>query len=96
MHAAKTGALFAAAAELGAIAAGAPPQTCAALGEYGLAIGIAFQHADDRDDAEQLHHAEAATARMRVLCDEALAIARTFGPAGKTLATIAEWMGSRA
>src|SRR5207344_2285094 len=32
LHAAKTGALFAAAAELGAISAGAPAETCAALG----------------------------------------------------------------
>src|SRR5690349_12556742 len=47
LHAAKTGALFAAAAELGAIAAGADADTCEALGRYGLAIGIAFQHADD-------------------------------------------------
>ena len=65
MHAAKTGALFAAAAELGAIAAGAPRATCEALGRYGMAIGIAFQHADDRDDAELVEHAAAAAARMR-------------------------------
>ena len=72
MHAAKTGALFAAAGELGAIAAGAPEvATCAALGRYGMAIGIAFQHADDRDDAELTEHADAAAARMRTLCAEA-------------------------
>src|SRR5262245_9811668 len=71
LHAAKTGALFAAAAELGAIAAGADEATCAALGRYGMAIGIAFQHADDRDDREFVEHAGAAAARIRELGDEA-------------------------
>lgn len=96
MHAAKTGALFAAAAELGAIAAGAPAATCAALGRYGMAIGIAFQHADDRDDAEMLEHAEAAAERMRVLCREARGIAAELGPRAQTLDAIAAWIGSRA
>src|SRR3954469_7350926 len=39
LHAAKTGALFAAAAELGGITAGAAPAVCADLGRYGMAIG---------------------------------------------------------
>ena len=68
MHAAKTGALFAAAAELGAIAAGAPAETCAALGRFGLAIGIAFQHADDRDDAELARARRCRRTRMHVRC----------------------------
>jgi len=96
MHAAKTGALFAAAAELGAIAAGAPAATCAALGRYGMAIGIAFQHADDRDDAEMLEYAVAAAERMRVLCGEARGIADALGPRASTLHAIAAWIGSRA
>jgi geranylgeranyl pyrophosphate synthase len=96
MHAAKTGALFAAAAELGAIAAGAAAGTCAALGRYGMAIGIAFQHADDRDDAESTEHAAAAAERMRVLCAEAHGIAAELGPRGHTLGAIASWIGSRA
>ena len=94
LHAAKTGALFAAAAELGGIAAGAPADRCAALGRYGLAIGIAFQHADDRDDAELVEHAAAAAERMRVLCNEALAEVRPLG--SPLLDGFATWIASRA
>jgi geranylgeranyl pyrophosphate synthase len=96
LHAAKTGALFAAAAELGAIAAGASPELCARLGRYGLAIGIAFQHADDRDDAEFVDLAATASARMRALCGEASDIARDLGPRGATLDHIAAWIAARA
>ena len=96
LHAAKTGALFAAAAELGAIAAGAAPEVCARLGRYGMAIGIAFQHADDRDDAELTELAGVAAARMRTLCDEAQAIARELGPRGAHLEAIAGWIAGRA
>jgi geranylgeranyl pyrophosphate synthase len=96
LHAAKTGALFAAAAELGAISAGAPSETCVALGRYGLALGVAFQHADDRDDHEFGELADAAAERMRVLGDEARAIAATLGPRGARLDAIAAWFASRA
>jgi hypothetical protein len=96
LHAGKTGALFAASAELGAIAAGATPATCADLGRYGLAIGVAFQHADDRDDGEFLAHADAAAQRIRALGDEARAIAERLGPRAATLSAIAAWFASRA
>jgi geranylgeranyl pyrophosphate synthase len=96
LHAAKTGALFAAAAEIGAIAAGAAPEVCARLGRYGMAIGIAFQHADDRDDAELTELADVASARMRTLCDEAQRIAKELGPRGQTLEAIATWIAGRA
>jgi geranylgeranyl pyrophosphate synthase len=96
LHAAKTGALFAAAAELGAIAGGASPEVCARLGRYGMAIGIAFQHADDRDDHELVELADQAAARMRALCDEAARIARELGPRGATLEAIAAWIAGRA
>lgn len=96
LHAAKTGALFAAAAELGAIAAGADAATRAALGRYGLAIGIAFQHADDRDDGELVEHAARAAARIEALADEARALAAALGPPGRHLAAIAAWFASRA
>lgn len=96
MHAAKTGALFAAAGELGAIAAGASPDVCAALGRYGLAIGIAFQHADDRDDAELLAHADEAARRMRELCTSARSEVAGLGPRGARLDAIAAWMLARA
>jgi len=94
MHAAKTGALFAASAELGAIAAGAPREQCTALGRYGLAIGIAFQHADDRDDAELLEHAAAAAERMRILCSQARN--ELHGLNGSVLDELARWIASRA
>ena len=95
LHAAKTGALFAAAAELGAIAAGADAATCERLGRYGMAIGIAFQHADDRDDAEFVEHATAAASRISDLGEEACKIARSLGPAGTTLLAIADWFASK-
>ena len=47
----KTGALFRAAAELGAIAAGSDAVTVEALGEYAERVGVAFQIRDDVLDA---------------------------------------------
>ncbi|WP_232703093.1 polyprenyl synthetase family protein [Halobacterium wangiae] len=47
----KTGALFRAAAELGAIAANADGRTIEALGEYAERVGVAFQIRDDVLDA---------------------------------------------
>src|SRR5262249_6533901 len=52
VHAGKTGALFAAAAELGAIAADAGADARARLAAFGMALGIAFQHADDLADGD--------------------------------------------
>ena len=47
----KTGALFRAAAEVGAVAAGADGFTVEAMGEYAERVGIAFQMRDDVLDA---------------------------------------------
>jgi geranylgeranyl diphosphate synthase type I len=47
----KTGALFRAAAELGAIAADADPYTVEAVGDYAERVGVAFQMRDDVLDA---------------------------------------------
>jgi geranylgeranyl diphosphate synthase, type II len=47
IHAAKTGALIAAAATIGGCAARASAERLAALARYGQAIGLAFQIADD-------------------------------------------------
>lgn len=49
---AKTGAIISAAVELGALAGGAGPLLRKKLGEYGRAVGLAFQIADDLLDAE--------------------------------------------
>jgi len=47
MHDRKTGALFAAACEMGALAAGAGASTCRLAGQYGQDLGRAFQATDD-------------------------------------------------
>ena len=47
IHSRKTGALIAASCEIGGILGGADAMRVAALKEYGLAIGLAFQIADD-------------------------------------------------
>lgn len=47
---AKTAELFAAAAEVGAVSAGASPERCAALRGYGQDLGFAFQLVDDALD----------------------------------------------
>jgi geranylgeranyl pyrophosphate synthase len=94
LHAGKTGALFAAACELGAIAAGADATTRSRLARYGLAIGIAFQHADDLDDQDIPHLAAEAAARRAALCAEASSIASAFGPRGVTLGEVAGWIGT--
>ena len=46
----KTAALFAAACQVGAVVAGRPPAQEAALAEYGINLGIAFQLVDDALD----------------------------------------------
>jgi geranylgeranyl pyrophosphate synthase len=67
VHQGKTGALFAAAAELGAISAGADAATRTRLGRWGMALGVAFQHADDLDDGDHAALADAAAARIAEL-----------------------------
>ncbi len=51
MHRAKTGALIAASAVMGALAAGAPHEQVEAIREYGFDVGLAFQIVDDVLDA---------------------------------------------
>lgn len=50
----KTGEAFALAAELGALAAGAAAEQCAAARRFGLAYGVAFQIQDDLADGGHL------------------------------------------
>jgi geranylgeranyl pyrophosphate synthase len=96
LHAAKTGALFSAALELGGIAGDASAGARRDLARFGLAIGIAFQHADDRDDGDFGEYAPQARDRMQALTAEAAALARGFGERGRILLAVAEWMGARA
>lgn len=53
LHRRKTGALMAASLVIGGLAAGAPARVEQALREYGHAVGLAFQIADDILDATQ-------------------------------------------
>jgi geranylgeranyl pyrophosphate synthase len=89
LHVEKTGALFRAALEIGAATAGAKAAELAALGRFGDCYGIAFQHADDRDDSE--HAAFAAEARRRIheLVTEATATLDGFGEKAAPLRALA-------
>ncbi len=78
LHAEKTAALFRAAVEVGGAAAGASPEELGALARFGLAYGVAFQHADDRDDADHPAHQAAARERLPALVDEACAALAPF------------------
>jgi geranylgeranyl pyrophosphate synthase len=89
LHGEKTAALFRAALEVGAAAAGAEPDTLALLGRFGLAYGVAFQHADDLDDADHPAHAATARARLEALVTEACAAVAPLGAAGERLASLA-------
>lgn len=73
LHAEKTGALFRAAVEVGAHASHASPDDVSALARFGERFGIAFQHADDLDDADHPEHAARARSQMRALVSDALA-----------------------
>jgi geranylgeranyl pyrophosphate synthase len=75
IHEGKTGALFSAAAELGAIAAGADAPARARLARFGMALGVAFQHADDRDDGDHAALAGPAAARLSELRAELVDLA---------------------
>jgi geranylgeranyl diphosphate synthase type II len=89
LHAEKTGALFRAAVEVGAAVAGATPVQVASLGRFGVCYGIAFQHADDRDDGEHGDFAARAPARIHELTAEAVAALQPFGEAAAPLGAVA-------
>ena len=90
LHAGKTGALFAAAAELGAICAGADPETRRRLARFGLAFGIAFQHADDRDDGDHPELAAEAARRAAELRAELGELVAPLGERAQALRALAE------
>jgi geranylgeranyl pyrophosphate synthase len=89
LHAEKTGALFRAALLVGGYAAGAPTDALATLERFGAAYGLAFQHADDRADAEHTQHADAARARLQALVGEACAAVAPLGARGDRLVELA-------
>ena len=96
VHALKTGGLYAAAGALGALCAGGSREVVDALERYGLAFGIAFQHADDVLDDDQKELREQALARVDGLAAECTEIAGQFGERGAALVAIAEWVRARA
>ena len=56
----------------------------AALGRFGTLYGIAFQHADDRDDAEHGELRASAHQRLRALVAEACATVTDIAPASRS------------
>ena len=95
LHAEKTAALFRASLEIGGCAAGAPPDELAALARFGTAYGIAFQHADDRADAEHGTFAAAARDRLATLVADACAALAPLGTRGARLAELARALETR-
>jgi geranylgeranyl diphosphate synthase, type II len=96
IHRGKTGALFAAAAEIGGISGGASSAEREALARYGMTLGVAFQHADDRDDGEHPHLRARASERIESLAGEAEHLARGLGAAAQPLVDLAAWIRSKA
>jgi geranylgeranyl pyrophosphate synthase len=90
LHAEKTGALFRAAIEIGAHVAGAGPAELAALVAFGERFGVAFQHADDLDDADHPTHAAAARLRLEALVGDAVTSLAPLGSRGDRLAGFAK------
>jgi geranylgeranyl diphosphate synthase type II len=90
LHDEKTAALFRAALEIGGAVAGADDRQQRALSQFGQCYGIAFQHADDLDDADHVTHAAAARDRLAVLIGEATAAAQTLGAPGQRLQSFAQ------
>jgi geranylgeranyl diphosphate synthase type II len=90
LHKDKTGALFRAAMEMGAAVAGASETQAESLARFGACYGIAFQHADDRDDGEHADFASRANDRIHELLGEAIAAVQSFGVAAAPLCALAQ------
>jgi geranylgeranyl pyrophosphate synthase len=97
IHRGKTAALFQASTLIGGHLGGGDDQAVATLGALGEALGLAFQHADDRLDREHLHLAAETGPRLFALLDTARTLARAFGPRGGPLlgliGTVEEYAG---
>jgi geranylgeranyl pyrophosphate synthase len=96
LHAEKTAALFRAALEIGACAGGADEVALGALARFGECYGVAFQHADDLDDADHPGHAAAARRRLGELVEEGIRRLReTLGDRGSRLEAFARALDRR-
>jgi geranylgeranyl diphosphate synthase type II len=96
LHREKTGGLFTAAVELGGAIGGGTEAEIAALIRFGEGYGIAFQHADDLDDAEHGGFAGEARARMVTLVGDALTALQGFDQRAEPLRAIARALALRA
>jgi geranylgeranyl pyrophosphate synthase len=96
LHREKTGGLFRAAVEIGGAVGGASPAQREALVRFGERYGVAFQHADDMDDAEHGAFAAEARQRMVALIDEAVSALQTFDHRAEPLRGIARALARRA
>lgn len=95
-HRMKTAALFAAAATLGALAADATDIEIEHARQYGLDLGLAFQHADDLRDAEFGKFRETALARTHELCNNAIQSAQSLGDRSHALVALCQLVIDRA
>lgn len=95
VHALKTGGLYAAAAALGALCAGADSERVKRLERLGLAFGVAFQHADDILDDDQERLRAQAVARVDELVGECHQIADAFGEPAQPLRAVVDWVQAR-
>jgi len=105
IHEHKTADLFRAAVEMGALAAGAAPETLAALRRFGRATGLAFQIVDDLLDTANpddtsfscIHTLgiDQAKARAAALTEDAMHALDGFGTAAEALRQIARYLLER-
>ena len=96
VHALKTGGLYAASGAMGALSGGANDEVAARLEAYGLAFGIAFQHADDVLDDDQKALRPKALARVDELTASCLDHVASLGEPAEPLRAIARWVQHRA
>ncbi len=96
LHALKTGGLYQAGGAMGALMGGADDERVEQLRRFGLAFGIAFQHADDVLDDDQPALRKAALARVEVLVRECESLTEGLTEAAMPLRGIARWVGDRA
>jgi len=85
IHLGKTAALFRVSAAIGGHLGGADADSQTALALYGEELGLAFQHADDRLDAEHQHLAAETGERLTALLLSARERVRPFGPVADPL-----------
>ena len=96
LHAEKTAGLFRAAVEIGGAVGGANADELATLAAFGERFGIAFQHADDLDDADHPALAVAARTRLATLVDEAVESLAPLDGRGERLVGFARRLGAHA